>query len=108
MLAGSLTSPITIERKVETPTDTGGSTVSWVVVSSEWANIRYLNGMETVRADFPVGVAKASIRIWYRTDVDATCRVLHGAKVFDVKVVRPDEAGRVYVDLVCETGQNNG
>ena len=108
MRAGDLNRRVTIQRRTEAPTGTGGTAITWPDVATVWANIRYLSGIETVRADFPVSVAKASIRIRRRTDVDETCRVLHGEKVFDIKAVLFDETGREYVDLACEAGRNNG
>ncbi|WP_442904903.1 phage head completion protein, partial [Gordonibacter sp.] len=38
----------------------------------------------------------------YRTGLDAGMRVLHGAKVYAVKAVMPDEVRREFMDLACE------
>jgi SPP1 family predicted phage head-tail adaptor len=81
---------------------------NWIDVATVWANIRYLNGVESIKSDAPVSVARASIRIRYRTDLGAAMRVVHGLTVFDVKSVLPDQQGREFVDLVCETGGSNG
>ena len=45
---------------------------------------------------------RASIRIRRRDDITAAMRVVHGAKVYDIKAVLPDEHGRGFLDLVCE------
>lgn len=73
-----------------------------------WANVRYLNGIETVKSDVPVSVSKASIRIRRRTDVVANMRAVLGTTIFDIKAVLPDEESRDRLDLACETGANNG
>ncbi|MBS0344762.1 MAG: phage head closure protein, partial [Proteobacteria bacterium] len=72
-----------------------------------WADVRYLSGIEAMKSEFPVSIARASIRIRWRSDVDATCRVVFGSVVFGVKAVLIDSNNQ-YLDLVCETGANNG
>ena len=44
---------------------------------------------------------KTSIRIRWRTDIEAGMRVVHGMAVYVIGAVLPDHAGRVFVDLVC-------
>lgn len=112
MRAGQLNSRIALERKVETATGTGGSTIAWEHIADVWANIRYLNGVETVKSGFPVSTANASIRIRWREDIDATCRAVYGsgenATYFEILAVLPDATGREYVDLVVNRGESNG
>jgi SPP1 family predicted phage head-tail adaptor len=109
--AGTLNRRITIQRHSEErdeigqPIPGGASWGDFVTVS---ANVRYLNGTETLKSDAPVSVARASIRIRYRTDIDASMRVIHGDRVLEIRAVLPDETGREYVDLVCETGGQGG
>lgn len=76
----------------------------WTDFATVWANIRYLNGTETLKSDAPVSIARASIRIRRREGLVANMRVLFGSTVFDVRAVLPDEAAREFVDLACETG----
>lgn len=108
MRIGPLNRRVLLQRRVETPSGTGGSTVAWEDISSIWANIKHQSGAEVNRSDVPVSVVKASIRIRFREDLDATCRVIHGASIYDIKAVIEDEIGREYVDLVCQKGGNNG
>lgn len=112
MRIGPLNRQVSLQQKQEVPTGTGGSTISWVEIATVWANVRLLNGLETVRSDFPVGVSGGSIRIRWREDIDPTWRVVYVANgktiVFDVKAVLPDLVGREYVDLSVEKGQNDG
>ena len=110
--AGTLNRRVSLQQRQETPTGTGGSTIAWVEIAKVWANIRMLNGIETVKADFPVSVAKASIRIRWREDIDPTWRVVYVSNgktmTFDVKAVLPDLVGREFVDLSVEVGVNDG
>lgn len=113
MKIGMLNRRVALERYASTRTPSGGQTdPAWVPVATVWANVRYLNGSETSKSDFPVGSARASIRIRFRDDIDPTCRAVYtrGAKTtyFDIKAVLPDQVGREYVDLAVEEGVNNG
>lgn len=112
MRIGPLNRQVSLQQKQEAPTGTGGSTIGWVEIATVWANVRMLSGMETAKSDFPVSVAKASIRIRWREDIDPTWRVVYVSNgkmlTFDVKAVLPDLVGREYVDLSVEVGQNDG
>jgi SPP1 family predicted phage head-tail adaptor len=82
--------------------DHGQPLQTWTTFAEPMADIRYLSGVESVRAGAVTSVAKASIRIWYRTDVTVGMRVIHGTTVYNVTAVQPDMARRLHVDLVCE------
>lgn len=105
---GAFRDKVLLQRLVETPTGTGGSAKTWQDIGPEWANIRHQTGAEVMRGEVPVSVAKQSIRIRFRADIDATCRVVYEGAIFDIRSVLPDLVTREYVDLVCETGQNEG
>lgn len=108
MRIGSLNRRITIQRLEDGQDEIGQPVRVWVDVVKVWADVRYLSGIETVRSDVPVSVAKASIRIRRRQGVDATMRVLLGDTVFAIQAVLPNERSREYIDLACETGANDG
>jgi len=74
----------------------------WGDVATVWADIRHQNGLETVKADAQTSIVKASIRIRYRTDIDASMRVKYGALIYSIKAVLPDLVAKRHVDLVCE------
>lgn len=87
----------------------GGENVkTWVLFKPLWASIRHKGGLETIRADSEVSIVQASIRIRYRTDIDETMRVQHKDRLYEIRAVLPDEAGREYIDLVCESGVSRG
>lgn len=107
--AGSLNRRVLLQRSVlaQNP-DTEAMEQTWVDVGKAWANIRYLNGTETLKAATTISSAKASIRIRFREDLDATCRVSYGGAYFNILAVLPDAVSREYVDLACDTGSNDG
>ncbi|AOZ06770.1 phage head closure protein [Cupriavidus malaysiensis] len=109
MKAGPLNKRVTIQRLGEEQDRTGNPIPVWTDVGRPvWASILHQSGRETIKSDASTSIVRASIRVRYRADVDASMRVLHGAKIYAIKAVLPDEVRREYIDLVCETGGSNG
>ena len=80
----------------------------WQDIARPWAWIKGKSGSEAVVADLEVSSTVASMRIRYRTDVDASWRVVYRGEPYDIKAVLPDEAGREHVDLVVVKGAKRG
>lgn len=95
---------VTIQRRGTGADEIGQPVDAWVDVATVWANVRHAGGLEAIKAGANVSTVRASIRIRWRAGIDNGMRVTHGATVYDIKAVLPDEIGREYVDLVCETG----
>jgi len=87
---------------VDDSDDCGQPTIDWTEMAALWADIRVAGGLETIKAGAEMSVVKASIRVRYRSDIDASMRVVHGTTIYAIKAVLPDLVGRRYVDLVCE------
>lgn len=102
MKAGPLNRLVTIQQPGTTQDEAGQPIPGWTTLATVWANIRHLSGVETIKADAPTSVVKASIRIRRRTDVTAAMRVVHGSTTYEIKAVLPDEESRERVDLACE------
>lgn len=81
MEIGKLNRRVTIQRPATGEYPDGQPVIGWTDVATVWANVRYLNGIETVKADAVASVSKASIRIRRRTDVAASMRALDSLKV---------------------------
>ena len=108
MLISKLNRLVVIQQLTAGQDAIGQPTQVWAALATVWADIRYLNGIETVKSDAPVSVAKASIRIRRRVDVTAGMRVALGTTYFDIRAVLPDEQSRERLDLACEVGANQG
>ncbi len=106
---GKLKWQVELQRRAPAADEAGQPVYTWQSLATGWADVRFPGGLETIRGDAPVAVTRASVRIRYRTDVDAAaCRLLFRGAVYDIQAVLPDEAHRQYLDLVCESGQNDG
>jgi SPP1 family predicted phage head-tail adaptor len=111
--AGTLNRRVSLQRKVIAQDQTTEAQVeTWVEVAKVWANIRYLNGTETIKAATPTSIAKASIRIRARDDVADSWRVVRTKNgkdtFFNITTVLRDEQGGEFIDLAVETGGRNG
>jgi SPP1 family predicted phage head-tail adaptor len=103
MDTGSLNRRVQIDRRGPAVDDWGQpAPEAWVPHVKLWANIRHLNGAETIKADAPASVVRSSIRVRYRTDIDAAMRVVYKGTIYSITAVLPDEVKREHVDLVCE------
>lgn len=102
MQAGRLNRRCTLQAPSEVQDELGQPIPGWTDVALVWASIRHLSGVEAIKADAVTSTVKASIRIRYRTGLNAGMRVVHGAQVYSIEAVMPDVGGREYVDLVCE------
>ena len=102
MYAGQMRTRLLIQRPFSGQDTSGEPIVGWTDIGPDWADFRVLSGLEAIKADALVSIVRASARIRWRTDLDASMRVLVGADVYTVKAVLPDEAGRTHVDLVLE------
>jgi SPP1 family predicted phage head-tail adaptor len=108
MRAGALNRRVRIEKRQAAQDESGGPADAWVELATVWASILFLNGREFATSGSEASAASASIRVRWRTDVDATMRVIHGGRIFNVQAVLPDEACHEHVDLACSTGLNGG
>lgn len=107
--AGSLDQRVTLQSRTPVQDAIGGESQGpWTEVAAVWASVRYPSGLETVRADAPIGVTRCSVRIVWRAGVEVGMRLLHDGRVLDIKSVLPDATGRDHLDLACETGANQG
>lgn len=104
MAVRRLSSRVTLQSPPAGPDSHGEESGSWTTVAIVFADIRHLNGLETIKGSADVSVVKCSIRLNYRADVLPSWRVVFGAKTYEVKAVLPEERKR-WLDLACELVQ---
>lgn len=102
MRPGKRNRQVTIQLLGSSFDEIGQPVESWSTFAQPWANIRFINGIESIKAGSEVSVSSASIRIDYRRDITAAMRVVYNGITYQIKAVLPDEAKREHVDLACE------
>ena len=100
MRSGDLNSRVTIRKRVGTGS-LGQPSNTWEDVATVWANIRHLNGAESIRAGAITSIVNASIRIRNRAGVTAAMRVVHAGVNYEIQAVLPGSDG-VSLDLVAK------
>jgi SPP1 family predicted phage head-tail adaptor len=100
--AGSLNTPITIQRQVTTTDAIGQPLLTWTDYALVWASVRHLSGVESIKAGASVSTVQASMRVRWLAGIGAGMRVLAGGVVYEIRAVLPDMQRREYTDLVCE------
>ena len=87
---------------------TGAMEPSWGTFKDVWAKVAPLSARqysEQINADAPQSKIVARITIRHLEGVDASMRVLHRGKVYQIEAVLPDpESGLEYDTLACSEG----
>lgn len=102
MRAGQLRHQVKLQALTAGQDAIGQPVQTWTDVATLWADVRFLNGLETIKADAAVAVAKGSIRVRYRAGVTAGMRILEGSTAYDIRAVLPDTTGKRFLDLACQ------
>lgn len=102
MQAGRLNRRCTLQAPGTAQDELGQPIPGWIDVATVWADIRMKSGLESIKAGAPVSVVQASVRIRYRSGVNAGMSLVHNLVRYEIKAVMPDVSGREFVDLVCE------
>jgi len=74
----------------------------WVNLGVFWADVRHMGGLETLRANSEVSVLRASMRMWYRPEIEASMQVVHNGVIYGISSPPLRNADRRFMDLVCE------
>ena len=102
MQAGRLNRRVTLQSPSQAVDELGQPIPGWTDVAVVWGDIRMRSGLESVKAGAVVSTVQASVRIRYRSGVNAGMRLIHNLQVYEILAVQPDVGGREYVDLVCQ------
>ena len=102
MQAGRLNRRCVLQTPGTAQDELGQPIPGWTDVATVWGDVRLRSGLESVKAGAVVSTVQASVRIRYRTGINAGMRVLVDSVPYEVLAVQPDVGGREYVDLVCQ------
>lgn len=102
MQAGRLNRKCQLQSPSQSVDELGQPIPGWTDVATLWGDVRLRSGLESVKAGAVVSTVQASVRIRYRTGINAGMRVLVDSVPYEVLAVQPDVGGREYVDLVCQ------
>lgn len=101
MEIGKLDTRITIQRRATMTDAWGQPTETWADVALVWANVRHLNGIESIKAGADVSVVRSSFRIRHRTGIDAGMRIVSDGSTYDIEAALPG-GRREWLDLAAK------
>ncbi|MBP9035947.1 MAG: phage head closure protein [Comamonadaceae bacterium] len=110
LAAGRLNKRVTLQSPVlDQDTATGALATVWADQAVVWAAIEPISVRDFIAADERQSRVTARIVIRHRSDVDASWRVTHGSKVYQIVGVLADQdSGREFVTLAVGEGVNPG
>lgn len=107
---GKLRHRITIEKSGQTQDPTTGEMITgWQLVATVWADKRPSSAREFKQSQAGQSEITGEFQIRYRDDIDATMRIVHNGKVYNIEgVLEDDETGLEWLTLPYSEGVNNG
>lgn len=110
MRAGKLRHRVTLQaRSMTQDPNTGAMVEGWADTDTVWASVEPLSVREFIAAQSSQSEVSARIVIRYRSGIDATMRILHRDKIYNIEGVLADpKTGLEYLTLPCSAGVDNG
>ena len=101
MPAGKLNQRVTLRQRQSGQDAIGQPLTAWVDVAPLWADVRFVSGIETIKAGRETSTARASVRIRAMAGVTPQMRLQIDGRDYDIVDVVPDH-GRAWLTLICE------
>ena len=101
MGAGKLNHRITLSGLSTGTDDLGQPLHSWVDFATIWADVRFVSGIETIKAVREISTSRASVRIRRRANVSRQMRARIDGVEYDILDIIPS-ADRAWLTLICE------
>lgn len=109
MKAGKLRHWGSIEALVTTQdTTTGATREAWVPFCHAWASINPLSGREYIAAQAVQAGVNTRIVLRHRDGVKPSMRFNYRGTLYDIRAVLPDPTLKRHINLMCESGVNDG
>lgn len=103
MRIGALKHQLSLQQRGAGRDAAGQPIETWTEVAKPWADIRYVSGVEVIRADATANIAKVSIQIRKRAGVAAGMRLVgRDGVVYRILDVLPDMRAQDRINLPCE------
>lgn len=105
MGAGAMRHRVELQAKTTSHDDHGGPVQTWKTVATVWASLEATSTREFFAAQQVQSEVTQRIRIRFRADIDATMRVVHKDRVFDIVGILPNNRQTQCV-LMCKERSN--
>ena len=92
---------ITFQKSVKTPDGYKGFTEAWQDVITVWAAVEPLTGREYFYAHQIKNEVSHRIRIRFRSDVDASMRIMLGERAFAIESMIDMQERHEFLEILC-------
>lgn len=99
MRAGKLIHRVIIQEPIETKGAMGGTTKTWVNFHASWADVREMSGRELNQSDQVASKVIATCFIRYKSNLDASMRLLHGDNIYQIESVINKDGKKKMLEL---------
>ena len=104
MAAGKLHDRVTLLQRQSGQDALGQPSTAWVDVARLWAEVRFVSGIETIKAGRETSTSRASVRIRNMSGILRQMRAQLGGVDYEIVDIIPDPK-RAYLTLICEVCQ---
>lgn len=101
LFIGNLTQRIRIERLVRSADGQGGSALSYTLRAVVWAQMTPLSAREQIMASQMTAALTEVVRIWYRSDIAVTDRIVIGSRTLQITSVQDPTGTKDELRLLC-------
>ncbi|WP_369326743.1 phage head closure protein [Alcaligenes nematophilus] len=111
MRAGKLRHKVSLQERqtIRDPVTGDVVTAQWVEIAKPWAEVVTLSARDFIAAGVNHTKVVARITIRYRENINATMRVVHKGKAYNIEGVLPDpDSGMEYLTLPVSEGVSDG
>lgn len=91
---------VTLQQRQSGQDAAGQPSQTWADVATVWADVRRLSGIEAIKAGADTATVRASVRVRWRSGVDAGMRLVIDGQAHDIEAVLPNKHDG-YIDIAC-------
>ena len=102
MGAGKLNQRITLIGLAAGTDALGQPLQAWVDFATVWADVRFVSGIETIKAGRETSTSKCSARMRMNKLITRDMRIGIGEVTYKIVDIIPDMKTRAYMTLICE------
>jgi SPP1 family predicted phage head-tail adaptor len=104
---GSMDQRVTLQRRTGSKDAVGQQAFTWTDVCTVWAQVQAVRGREFFAAAQAQQEQTVKVRIRYRTDIDATLRLVHKGVEHHITGVIPVGRNEM-LEIMCLEGVRDG
>lgn len=104
MPAGKLKDRVTLLQRQAGSDSLGQPSTTWQSLDFLWAEVRFVSGIETIKAGRESSTSRASVRIRNMSGIVRQMRAQLGGVDYEIVDIIPDPK-RAYLTLICEVCQ---